>query len=128
MISWLEKHYKISLAITLIIAITIFYISSLTFEPGPPSTKTDLKPIIYHILAFFGLTFFLLISLTKGKYKSLIFPAILLAIIYGISDEIHQLFVPGRNGSLKDVLLDTTGIIFATIIYTITIQYRKLFG
>ncbi len=31
------------------------------------------------------------------------------ACLYAISDEIHQLFVPGRCGALKDVLLDSVG-------------------
>lgn len=32
-----------------------------------------------------------------------------LSILYGISDEFHQLFVPGRHGQLADVLFDTSG-------------------
>jgi hypothetical protein len=123
---WLEKKSKISWTITILIAITIFYISSITSLPGGVQS-TNVRAILYHILAFFGLAFFLLISLTKGKYKSFILLAILIAIIYAITDEIHQLFVPGRHGSISDVITDTIGIIFATMIYTITIQYRRLF-
>ena len=32
------------------------------------------------------------------------------AILYAISDEIHQLFVVGRSGSPKDVLIDSIGV------------------
>ena len=32
-----------------------------------------------------------------------------LTILYGISDEIHQLFVLGRVGQIADVLFDTSG-------------------
>jgi VanZ family protein len=32
-----------------------------------------------------------------------------IATLYGVSDEIHQLFVPGRSGALKDVLIDAAG-------------------
>lgn len=35
--------------------------------------------------------------------------ALTLAALYGLSDEIHQLFVPGRHGRLADVLFDTAG-------------------
>ena len=28
---------------------------------------------------------------------------------YAATDEFHQLFVPGRSGQLKDVLIDTAG-------------------
>ncbi len=30
-------------------------------------------------------------------------------VVYAISDEIHQLFVPGRTGSPRDVLVDALG-------------------
>ena len=32
-----------------------------------------------------------------------------LAALYGISDEVHQLFVPGRHGRFFDVLFDASG-------------------
>jgi VanZ family protein len=125
MISWFEKHNKISWTITLAIAITIFYVSSLTFAPGLPSTKTDLKPTLYHILAYFFLAFFLLISLVKGIHKKFMLLAILLALAYSVSDEIHQSFVPGRHSSFSDILLNSIGILFASVIYSIRILNRK---
>ncbi len=33
----------------------------------------------------------------------------LLAVMYALTDELHQTFVPGRHGSLLDVLIDGTG-------------------
>ena len=30
-------------------------------------------------------------------------------ILYAITDEIHQLFIPGRNGNVVDVLIDSCG-------------------
>ena len=41
----------------------------------------------------------------------------LLCFIYAISDEIHQLFIPGRSGSITDVLIDMTGSIIGIILY-----------
>lgn len=35
--------------------------------------------------------------------------AFLLTVLYAISDEVHQTSVPGRTGSLVDVLIDTAG-------------------
>lgn len=126
MITWFEKHNKISWTITLIGAIAIFYVSSLTFETI--SYKPSIISILYHILAFFCFAFFLLISLVKGKEKYLIFSlAILISIIYGISDEIHQFFVPGRACTIFDVGLDSIGILFASMIYLISIKFRKRF-
>jgi len=36
--------------------------------------------------------------------------AFLLASAYAVSDEIHQIFVPGRLGSPLDVLIDMAGV------------------
>lgn len=35
-----------------------------------------------------------------------------IGMLYAISDEIHQLFVPGRSGQVTDVLIDTMGVLF----------------
>lgn len=32
-----------------------------------------------------------------------------LAVAYGLSDELHQAFVPGRNSNLEDILFNSTG-------------------
>lgn len=39
------------------------------------------------------------------------------ALLYAVSDEIHQLFVFGREGKLSDVLIDSLGIIIGTTLY-----------
>ena len=126
MIFWFEKHNKISWIITILIAIFIFYISSLSFEPTPAGGFA-LDTIIYHFYAFFFLCLFLLISLTRGKFKNknLIFISIILAILYGISDEIHQLFVAGRVCAISDVLVDSIGIFLAGYLYLSVLLGRK---
>lgn len=37
--------------------------------------------------------------------------ALFICIVYAISDEVHQLFVPGRSGELRDVFIDSAGAI-----------------
>jgi VanZ family protein len=32
-----------------------------------------------------------------------------LAVLYAVSDEVHQTFVAGRHGSPRDVLIDAVG-------------------
>lgn len=124
MISWLEKNSKLSWTITTLIAILIFYISSLTFETGGGG-GSNLKAVLYHIIIFFIFSFFLSISIVKGIHKGFILLVIFISIVYGISDEIHQLFVPGRYFSIQDILFDSTGILFASIIYLISLEYRN---
>ena len=127
MIRWFEKHNKISLAIAILIAVVIFYLSSLKFEYYPGvMTPSNIRSLLYHIFVFFLFTLFLLISLLQGKGKFSIFIlAIVISIIYGISDEIHQFFVPGRFCSLLDVGVNGVGILFASMSYLILIKYRE---
>ena len=127
MISWFEKNYKISFIIAVLIAIAIFYISSLTFGGVGEKGGTNLLTILYHILAYFFLSLFLGFALIKGKYRYLFIIVILFSFFYGITDEIHQYFVPGRSASLLDVGFDSIGILFSSLFYLVSIEYRKKF-
>ncbi|MEK6872515.1 MAG: VanZ family protein [Nanoarchaeota archaeon] len=114
-VRWFEKNRGISWLVTVIIAVLIFYISSLTFPAGG---GTGYLSYIYHFTVFSYLALFLLISITKGKKsKSLLILGVVLAIIYGISDEIHQYFVPGRYSSFKDILINSIGVLIISIGY-----------
>jgi len=48
----------------------------------------------------------------KGFILSLLF-----CILYAVSDEIHQLFVPRRSGEIRDVLIDSAGAVLGTVLY-----------
>ena len=43
--------------------------------------------------------------------------ATLITLAYAISDEFHQSFVNGRNGTPVDVLIDAAGIVVAAALY-----------
>lgn len=38
-------------------------------------------------------------------------------VLYAASDEFHQLFVPGRGGQIRDVILDSAGAAFGIGVY-----------
>lgn len=40
----------------------------------------------------------------------------LIGSFYAASDELHQLFVPGRSGEIKDVLLDSLGVLLGVLL------------
>ena len=42
------------------------------------------------------------------------FLACIAATAYGITDELHQGFVPGRDPSMKDIAMDTIGAILGS--------------
>jgi len=120
MIAWFEKHRGVSWIITILIAILIFYISSITFSIGPTKQAFPFKSVAYHFFAFFVLGFFLLICLVKGyANKKLICLGLVIAILYGISDEIHQIFVPSRFFDIGDILTNSAGILFSGVLYSL---------
>lgn len=71
---------------------------------------------IYTLLGIWSTSFILTFEIVKRKQ---IIGVIIWGIIYATTDEIHQLFVNGRNGSISDVILDTLGVIFGIIIINV---------
>ncbi|WAG69352.1 VanZ family protein [Clostridium sp. CF011] len=45
--------------------------------------------------------------------------ALLICILYAISDEVHQVFVPGRGAHVKDVIIDSAGAAMGLEMYLI---------
>ncbi|MBN1522589.1 MAG: VanZ family protein [Candidatus Aureabacteria bacterium] len=87
----------------------IFTISS--FSLKVPQLKTGLDKIV-HMAEYAILSFLLLYSFLKTTRMSrskIEITAIILTTLYGISDEIHQYFVPLRECDLMDILFDALG-------------------
>ncbi len=86
----------------------IFFLSSLQSFPIYHLPQNSDK--IVHAFIYFPLAFMLYISLNKsGLKKSQYIVALLFAGIYGITDEFHQYFVPGRFASVGDVAANFFG-------------------
>lgn len=93
----------------------LFYLSSQRMLPhGPRFTDK-----VAHFVAY-GLLALLFLRALHGGFVPLNRPralfAIALAIAYGVSDEFHQSFVPGRDASGYDLLADALGAITATLL------------
>lgn len=119
---WFTKNNYFFWIMAIIIAILIFYISTLKFEPGIPGIS--IKSYLYHFGVFFMFNLYLIIALTKAsiKNKNFIFIGTLISMMYAISDELHQYFVPGRFCSVNDFLIDSAGILLSGIIYIIVLN------
>lgn len=59
----------------------------------------------------------LVVNLIKDYYNKYLFISIIICIIYATSDELHQLFVPGRSYQLLDILIDTLGSVSGIYLY-----------
>src|SRR3989344_3148618 len=125
LIKWLEKNSDVCWIIVIGIAVIIFVLSSFSFNSpsGPPGT--GLWSIVYHLLAFFFLNAFLLMAFVRGKRYEFILVAVFISITYGILDEVHQLFVPGRVSGVFDVMINNAGIFFSTIFYMESMRGRR---
>ncbi|MFH1709611.1 MAG: VanZ family protein [bacterium] len=109
------KYYKYWIPAILYMAL-LFYLSS---RPAP--AELDLIPVIaklklVHIIEY-GILYFLLwyaITKTTAYSKIEVFILALFAtILYGLTDEFHQIFVAGRSAKLIDIVANGVGGVLA---------------
>ncbi|WP_455683456.1 VanZ family protein [Thomasclavelia sp.] len=83
------------------------------------NTLTFIIRKIAHMSEYAILLLFVYYGIHKTiRYKYALLGSLLISFIYACSDEIHQLFIPGRSGQFTDVLIDTSGaLIMLLIIY-----------
>ncbi|MBR5515267.1 MAG: VanZ family protein [Clostridia bacterium] len=68
----------------------------------------------------------ILVSLAMAQHtKSFLLPSYLIGTLYAVSDEIHQLYVPGRSGQISDVLLDSAGVLLGCLLIFILYKLIK---
>ena len=111
----------------------IFYLSH---QPGTESANTSnqVLEIIFNILPLstehelflhtvirklahfsaYAILSLLIFLAYRGK-NALLF-TMMICFIFAISDEVHQLFIPGRSGEVRDVLIDMSGVMFSLMI------------
>jgi VanZ family protein len=81
-----------------------------------------------HVVAYgvLGALLFRALSGTLGSTIRAAVVAFVVAALYGVSDEIHQAFVPDRTGRLDDVALDVVGaVIGITVAYVANEALRR---
>ena len=78
---------------------------------------------IAHVVEYFILAFFLYRAIGRTfKFQGLHLSLSLIAVVflYAVSDEFHQLFVTGRHGTFRDVLIDQAGVLlFLAVIHLV---------
>ena len=84
----------------------IFVVSAQPSLPEAPDPAFDtLLKKLAHMVEYA----FLCVLFWGALPKDSPWGAWVLAVLYAISDEVHQTFVPGRNGWIVDVLVDGVG-------------------
>ncbi len=115
-ILWLEKHQKAAGCIVILYMALIFILSSIS-NPPQPGKGNPYIPIIGHFIEY-GILGILLLGTFLGnekfrKYAPVL--AVIIAVLYGITDEIHQYFVPYRNSDAFDVFVDGIGAVLGVV-------------
>ena len=108
-------------------AIVIFIESSIA-DLAPPTLEIEYQDKIAHIIVF-GILGYLITrafyyNSTSNIRKFAALLSIIVALLYGISDEIHQYYVPGRYSEFGDVVADFIGILLAQLFFV----YRRKFA
>ncbi|MEK7141801.1 MAG: VanZ family protein [Patescibacteria group bacterium] len=98
----------------------IVWMAVIFFLSGRSSVQVAQEPVInflffktLHVIEY-SILFALFVRMLQNSYKFskrsyLYLTAFLLTVAYAASDEIHQLFVPSREGRLRDVIIDAIG-------------------
>ena len=73
-----------------------------------------------HMFSYCILAIFLFMSVYEDNIKK----AIIITFLYACSDEFHQLFIPGRSGEFRDVMIDSTGGIIGIVFTTFIVKYK----
>lgn len=127
-------YFYISLIIVLSLLVLIFCLSH---QSGEDSTETsgwftsllnfifpfelteDFVRTMAHFSEFACLSFF--VNNLFVAYKEKLNPAVACALsfLYAITDEIHQIFIPGRACQFSDMMVDLAGIVSGMFVFTI---------
>lgn len=96
-----------------------------TIEKMTPKKELDLNKLNHlirkntHFLAYFVLGMLVMNAIRWFRLSDIKGFGIAWAtcVLYAISDEMHQLFVPGRGGQVSDVLIDSAGALTGIVLF-----------
>jgi VanZ family protein len=105
-----KKFFKFWFPVILYSGI-IFWASSL--PPAEIPLTFDFSDKIFHALEYSILGYLLARAIREQKVgfrrREVIFYAFIFLFLYSLSDEFHQLFVPGRTATIGDLIADGIG-------------------
>ena len=113
--SELTTGLRVALTIPVIAASGVLFWMSSIPDLSTPDLGFQWQDKIYHAIAYFvyGVAVQLAVvawsrASTPNRMEAVII--VLIGSLYGLSDEIHQTFVMGRDGSLADLVADIVGV------------------
>ena len=119
MLKLLYRYRKILVYAPLIIHwVSIFILTSLPSNSVPHFALNDK---IKHFTAYFVLSIFLALTLKfQSKFKKIqkefVKFAVIISVTYSTFDELHQIFIPGRDAEILDWLANLLGLMLGLFI------------
>lgn len=116
----IDRSQRIASALPLVAStLLIYYASSVPANDLPQTLFTGWDKLV-HTCAFLVFGFVVLLAITGWRpwwtLHRIRLTAFALSATYGIVDEIHQMFVPGRDSNLYDWGADLLGISLALLL------------
>lgn len=87
------------------------------------SKKLVRKTAHFTIYLTLGLITYLLLCTYYVKHSIII--SLIFTLFYACTDEFHQLFIAGRSGEAKDILIDVIGSYFGVLIGSIVNKLKR---
>lgn len=80
-----------------------------------------------HFIAYLILGVLVMNALRRSEIKlqKSIVITLVICVLYAISDETHQLFIPGRSGEVRDVFIDSSGAATGIGVYVVITSIVK---
>ena len=107
--------------------ILIFYFSSRSVIPASTllAERFYIRPYLQHVLIYAGLALTISRAVNYSKNSSN-FLVVFSTTLYGLTDEIHQHFVPGRTFEFLDIGMDFIGAVLALVLIKLykRVKYR----
>lgn len=86
--------------------------------PAPPALPGNTDKGVHGFL-YVGLCVVVMRAVVRADWRAVSASrgaqAAILSIAYGVTDEIHQMFVPGRSAEVADLAADAAGVVAAAV-------------
>lgn len=126
-----ETSAQLSRGVSDVVYRAISYVFDLDIEVGPGGgvshhwVRKAAHGFLYFMLGVWVVHAFKS-SGTTGRKAYL--AAFVFCVCYALTDEVHQVFIPGRSGELGDVMIDSLGSFLGLSVYSLGAGMRKVFG
>ena len=130
MFKFLEKNKKLLVYTPLVAYWIILFIATTLPATSMPSFGVVDK--VNHLLAYFILAILLFLTLLFQQKVPLSLNkaaayALIICSLYGMLDEVHQIFIPGRSAEFLDFLADACGALLGVLLMNYLVKKSGAF-